>query len=234
MAGSYALDRALAETWTDEDIVRRVVDGDVLLYELLMRRNNQRIYRAIRSILRDDLEIEEVMQEAYVRAFEHLSGFEGRSRFSTWITRIAVNEALKHAMRSSRLDPLDENGHEEQADSLARTLQAAPTPELEASRAEMGALLEKAILALPESYRSVVVLRDIEEMSTADTAEALSLTEANVKVRLHRAHELLREELLNLAGAGRRSAFAFLARRCDRVVKAVFERIGAVNSSPGK
>jgi RNA polymerase sigma-70 factor (ECF subfamily) len=229
MAGSHALDRALAETWTDEDIVRRVVDGDVLLFELLMRRNNQRIYRGIRSILRDDLEIEEVMQEAYVRAFEHLSSFEGRSRFSTWITRIAVNEALKHAMRNGRLDPLDEDAHEGRDDTISRALQIAPTAESEASRAEMGALLEKAILALPDSYRSVVVLRDIEEMSTADTAEALSLSEANVKVRLHRAHEILREELLSMAGSGREKAFAFHALRCDRVVHAVFQRIAAVS-----
>jgi RNA polymerase sigma-70 factor (ECF subfamily) len=98
----------------------------------------------------------------------------------------------------------------------------------------MGALLDKAILALPESYRSVVVLRDIEEMSTADTAEALSLSEANVKVRLHRAHELLREELLNLAGSGRQNAFAFHAVRCDRVVQAVLLRIGAVSSFPDR
>ena len=97
------------EDWSDEEIVARVLQGDTLLFEVLMRRHNQRIYRAIRSILRDDSECEEVMQESYVRAFEHLAQFEGRAMFSTWLTRIAVNEAIKRSIARGKLDPLEDD-----------------------------------------------------------------------------------------------------------------------------
>lgn len=219
------LERAGAEGWTDEDVIDRVLEGDVVLYELLMRRHNQRVYRAIRSILRDDAETEDVMQEAYVRAYEHLAQFEKRSRFSTWLTRIAVNEAIKRSAMRGRLDPLDFEIADGEGGAMQAFQQESSTPEANASRHEMGLILEKAVLALPDGYRSVVVLRDIEEMSTAETAEALSLSESNVKVRLHRAHELLRDELMALAGAASAEAFTFLAPRCDRIVQAVLARI---------
>ena len=104
MSSVPILERARAEGWADEEIVRRILQGDLVLFELLMRRHNQRVYRAIRSILRDDSESEDVMQEAYVRAYEHLAQFEGRAKFSTWLTRIAVNEALKRlAARGSSI-----------------------------------------------------------------------------------------------------------------------------------
>jgi RNA polymerase sigma-70 factor, ECF subfamily len=224
MAGIAILEQARIEGWADEEIVRRVLGGDLPLFELLMRRHNQRVYRAIRSILRDDAESEDVMQEAYVRAYEHLAQFEGRAQFSTWLTRIAVNEALKRLAARGRMDPLDMSydGEDEPMHVLASN---SPTPEANASSSEAVTLLEQAILALPQSYRSVIVLRDVEEMSTSETAEALSLTESNVKVRLHRGHELLREELYARAGASTPKAFGFHAVRCDRVVNAVLERL---------
>ena len=218
-------EKARVEGWTDEEIVQRVRDGDLALFELLMRRHNQRVYRAIRSILGDDSECEDVMQEAYVRAYEHLSQFEGRAQFSTWLTRIAVNEALKRAVARGKLDSLDEERYEEEDETMPAFQSNSPTPEANASRSELKELLEEAILALPQKYRAVIVLRDVEEMNTAETAEVLSLTEANVKVRLHRAHELLRGELLALAGASSTQAFGFHATRCDRVVRTVFERL---------
>jgi RNA polymerase sigma-70 factor, ECF subfamily len=210
---------------SDEEIVTRVLAGDALLFEVLMRRHNQRIYRAIRSVLRDDTECEDVMQEAYVRAFEHLAQFEGRAKFSTWLTRIAVNEAIKRSIARGKLDPLDLEDFDGE-DRLMLALSAnLPTPESSAARNELTSLLEESILALPVAYRTVLVLRDLEEMSTAETAQILALTDANVKVRLHRAHELLRIELMARAGSSGPMAFAFPATRCDRVVNAVFERL---------
>jgi RNA polymerase sigma-70 factor (ECF subfamily) len=219
------LERARIEGWTDEEIVRRVLEGDLVLFELLMRRHNQRVYRAIRSILRDDSESEDVMQEAYVRAYEHLAQFEGRAQFSTWLTRIAVNEALKRLADRGRLDRLDEEQYEGEDGTMPAFQSNLPTPESEASNSELKGLLEEAILALPVLYRAVAILRDVEEMSTAETAEVLSITETNVKVRLHRAHELLRGALFARVGATSTQAFRFHASRCDRVVRAVFERL---------
>jgi RNA polymerase sigma-70 factor (ECF subfamily) len=224
MSALETLERARIEGWTDDVIVRRVLDGDLPLFELLMRRHNQRVYRAIRSILRDDAECEDVMQEAYVRAYEHLDQFEGRAQFSTWLTRIAVNEALRRLAARGRMDPLD-MPYDGENESTPLPLVNVHSPELHASRTEAAALLEQAIMALPQPYRSVLMLRDVEEMSTSETAEALSLTESNVKVRLHRAHDLLRQELYARAGASAPQAFGFHAVRCDRVVGAVLERL---------
>ena len=212
------------EDWTDEHIVTRVLQGEVLLFEVLMRRHNQRIYRAIRSIMRDDSESEDVMQETYVRAFEHLAQFEGRAKFSTWLTRIAVNEAIKRSAARGKFDPLNtepDGDHE----AMLASEQNSLSPEISAARGELATLLEDSILALPPVYRSVIMLRDIEEMSTTETAEALSITDTNVKVRLHRAHDLLRTELMTRAGASGPQAFTFPATRCNRVVDAVFQRL---------
>ena len=225
------LERARVEGWPDEEMVSRVLEGDLGLFELLMRRHNQRLYRAIRSILRDDSESEDVMQDAYVRAYEHLAQFEGRAKFSTWLTRIAVNEALKRLAARGRLDPLDEEQYESEAGTMPAFQSNSPTPEAGASRSELSSLLEEAILALPQTYRAVIVLRDVEEMSTAETAEVLSLTDANVKVRLHRAHELLRAELFARAGANSTQAFVFHATRCDRVVRGVLDKLDSKNES---
>jgi RNA polymerase sigma-70 factor (ECF subfamily) len=216
-----------AQVWTDADVVQRVLAGDIAAFELLMRRHNQRVYRAIRAILRDDSETEDVMQETYVRAYEHLAQFEGRAQFSTWITRIAVNEAIKRAAARRKLDPLDEGFAAGEEQVMPAFQHSTATPETNASQNELKSILEQAVLALPDGYRAVVMLRDIEDMSTADAAEVLSLTEANVKVRLHRAHAMLRDELLNMTRTASPQAFGFHATRCDRVVAAVMERIGA-------
>jgi RNA polymerase sigma-70 factor (ECF subfamily) len=232
MAVSPALERARLEGWPDEQVVDRILDGEAALFELLMRRHNQRVYRAIRSILRDDTESEDVMQEAYVRAYEHLAQFEKRAQFSTWLTRIAVNEALKRSVARGKLDSLEMQDYEGEDASMTAFQSNSLTPEANASRGELTSLLEDAILSLPLAYRAVIMLRDLEEMSTAETAEVLSLTDANVKVRLHRAHELLRGELLRRAGASSPQAFGFHATRCDRVVEGVFRRLNM--DQPGR
>lgn len=222
MAGAVLLEQAKQEAWSDEEVVRRVLAGEPALYELLMRRYNQRLYRVSRAILRDDTEAEDVMQDAYVRAYQHLGDFEGRARFSTWLTRIAVHEALARTRRRSRFQSLD-NAEELSNGGAMKPLAAADrSPEQQAYDGELSSVLEKAILKLPDEHRLVFMLRVVEEMSTDETAEILDLTEENVKVRLHRARAALRKELLARAGAATVQAFQLHARRCDRVVHNVF------------
>ena len=222
------LEKAKIEGWTDEEVVARVKGGETALYEILMRRYNQRLYRAARAILKDEAEAEDVMQDAYVRAFQNLGQFEGRAPFATWLLRIAVNEALGRLRMRRRSQPFaeaDENG--EISMNISET---AADPEQNATRAELGHLLEEAVLRLPEAYRAVVVLRDVEELSTAETAEALDLSEENVKVRLHRGHAMVRDMLFERVGSDAKSAFPFMGPRCDRVVAGVFARLGELTA----
>lgn len=221
------LERARIEAWTDEDVIDRVRAGQVALYEVIMRRYNQRLYRVARSILRDAAEAEDVIQDAYVRAYQHLQQFKGRAPFAVWLTRIAVHEALKRLRFRNRVRQLDVTDHDEgRAMNLA---DPALNPELTTSKAELRQLLEQAVSALPEQYRTVVMLRDVEELSTSETAEVLSLSEQNVKVRLHRGHAMLRRWLLKRVGAEARDAFSFMGVRCDRLVHAVLQRIAVVS-----
>jgi len=220
MAAIGILEKAGA--WTDEEIVERVKGGETALYEILMRRYNQRLYRVAVSIVRDGAEAEDVMQDAYVRAYGHLEQFAGRAPFSAWLTRIAVNEALARVRLRSHDAPLEET---EEGELAMRTIDIAPDPEQTAASAETAELLEAAVLELPEQYRTVVMLRDVEEMSTKQTADALELSEDNVKVRLHRGHAIMRSWLLARVGASGKKAFPFMGERCDRVVRCVMERL---------
>ena len=208
----------------DEEVVARVLAGETALFEILMRRYNQRLYRVSRSILRDDGEAEDVMQDAYVRAYEHLVQFAGKAAFSTWLTRIAIHEALARKRRRGRMEELDAfppNG----VDAMSILKSSAPSPEAGTAHAEVRNLLEEAIEHLPEAYRTVVMLREVEEMSVAETAESLGVTDAVVKTRLHRAHAMMRKELYARAKGRAADLYQFHAVRCDRVVKAVFEKL---------
>jgi RNA polymerase sigma-70 factor (ECF subfamily) len=207
---------------TDEEIVEQVRAGDGQLFEHLMRRHNARVYRAARAILHDDAEAEDVMQDAYLRAYEHLADFEGRSKFSTWVTRIAVNEALLRLRRSKRFDPLDT--HTDQESSMSDP--SATSPEQNASDVEMRAVLEKAVGQLPDEFRAVFVLRAVEGMSGAETAECLGIGEDTVKTRLHRARGRLQEMLLVSIEPVVPTLYDFHLSRCDRVVAGVLARIG--------
>jgi RNA polymerase sigma-70 factor, ECF subfamily len=229
MESTGILEKARAEGWSDEEVVDRVRAGETALYEIIMRRYNQRLYRVARAILRDDGEAEDVMQDAYVRAYEHLGQFAGRSSFSAWLTRIAVHEALLRVRRRGRLDQLDDAEIDGEPGTIMA--EATPDPEQITTRAELRQLLEEAILELPEQYRTVLMLRDVEELSTAETAEVLSLTEENVKVRLHRGHGMLRAWLLARVGANAADAFPFMGVRCDRVVQQVFAQLVASEGS---
>ena len=217
------LEKAGAERWTDEEVVDRVRAGDTALYEIILRRYNQRLYRVARAIVRDDGEAEDVMQAAYVRAYEHLGQFAGRAPFSAWLTRIAVHEALLRLRKRGRIDQLDDS--EIVGGAGPNMAETSPDPEQITTRAELRQLLEEAILDLPEQYRAVLMLRDVEELSTAETADALSLTEENVKVRLHRGHGMVRSWLLARVGANAKDAFPFMGLRCDRVVRNVLAKV---------
>lgn len=224
------LEKAGAEGWTDEEVVDRVRAGDTALYEIIMRRYNQRLYRVARAIVRDDGEAEDVMQSTYVHAYEHLGQFAGRAPFAAWLTRIAVHEALHRLRKRGRVDQLDDS--EFDGGVGANMVETSPDPEQLTTRAELRELLEEAILDLPEQYRAVLMLRDVEELSTAETADALSLTEENVKVRLHRGHGMVRAWLIARVGANAKDAFPFMGVRCDRVVHNVFAQLGGSSSSP--
>jgi RNA polymerase sigma-70 factor (ECF subfamily) len=215
------------EGWSDQEIVDRVKGGETALYEIIMRRYNQRLYRVARAILRDDAEAEDVMQDAYVRAYQHLDQFEGRALFSTWLTRIAVHEALARVRSRNRTGQLEQT--EDDGEFRMDVLEISPDPEQNASRAELGHLLEEAVLGLPEQYRAVVMLRDIEELSTSETAAALDLTEPTVKVRLHRGRAMARGWLFDRIGANAKTAFPFMGVRCDRVVQSVLARLVGQN-----
>jgi RNA polymerase sigma-70 factor (ECF subfamily) len=212
------------EPLSDEEVVARVLAGQTAMFEIVMRRHNQRLYRVARAILRNDGEAEDVMQDAYVRAYEHLDQFAGRAKFSTWLTRIAVHEALARQHRGNRFQESEQES-ERNGDPMDRFASLEPNPEEQASNWEIRRLLEEAVEKLPDAYRTIFMLRDVEEMSTTDTANILEITEENVKVRLHRARALLRKDLYARAGAERKEVFNFHAVRCDRVVKNVFERI---------
>ena len=212
---------------SDDAIVARVLAGDLASFELLMRRHNRSVFRAARAILRSDDEAEDVMQHAYVRAFEHLSEYQGRARFSTWVTRIAVYEAFKRLRQRKRLDALDESSEVDQA-MAARS----PNPEQQASDQELRILTEAAIDQLPCDFRTVFVLRAVEQMSVADVAESLDIPEETVKTRYFRARMRLRKNLLHRLEGSETQTFGFHLSRCDRVVAAVMSALSGASSGP--
>jgi RNA polymerase sigma-70 factor, ECF subfamily len=222
----HVVSAPVLEGWallSDEQVVTRVLAGQTALFEVLMRRHNERLYRAARAILRDESEAEDVMQQAYVNAYSHLRQFDGRSKFSTWLTRIAVHEALARARRRGTYMTMD--GDEQQANQFSATSDAAPDPERLAISRELGALLESAIDRLPDGTREVFVLRQLEDMRTDEVAEALGVSDSVVKTRLSRARAALRRDLFNHAGLAASNTFRFLRPRCDRIVQAVLTRI---------
>lgn len=218
---------------TDEELVQCVLAGEKQMFEILMRRYNQRLYRVTRAILRNDAEAEDVVQEAYVRAYQHLNQFAGRSSFATWLTRIAIYEALGRVRSRKKIEEIDAMD-EPRRDSVQQLSVRDATPEQAASGSEVRSLLERSIDALPDTYREIFMLREVEEMSTSETAQCLGITEENVKTRLHRARALLRKEIYARAGATSSTAFQFMGARCDHMVESVMRRIAelASNSTP--
>jgi RNA polymerase sigma-70 factor, ECF subfamily len=222
----HVVNAAVLEQWqtlSDEQVVAQVLDGQTALFEILMRRHNERVYRAARAIVRDESEAEDVMQQAYVNAYAHLRQFDGRSSLATWLTRIAVNEAISRARRRGRHQPLDEN--ETALSAVVLPMSSMVNPEKEAFSRELSVILEKAVDALPDGAREVFMLRQVEGLSTADTAASLGVSEDVVKTRLSRARTALRRDLFDRMGATAGSSFTFQRPRCDRVVTAVLARL---------
>jgi RNA polymerase sigma-70 factor, ECF subfamily len=202
----------------DGEVVARVRGGEAGLFEVLMRRYNQRVYRAARAITGDDGEAADVVQDAFVRAYASLDQFAGRASFGTWVTQIAIHEAIARLRRRGRLVALDH-------DTMPTLVSTAPSPEQCAVDRELGTALEAAIDALPAVYRSVFILREVEGLSAAETAACLEIGEQTVKTRLHRARTVLRHQLAACARAILPAAFRFGGARCDAVVAAVLARI---------
>ena len=221
----HVVNARVLEQWgalADEDLVVQVLAGQTALFEVLMRRHNERVYRTARAIVRDEGEAEDVMQQAYVNAYAHLRQFGGRARFSTWLLRIAANEALARVRRRGRYEPFDENA----AGQEGIVMKAAPQdPERQASSRELGGLLEQAVDGLADGAREVFMLREVEGLSTAETATVLDVSEDVVKTRLSRARAVLRQTLEARIGAAAPDLFRFYRPRCDRVVERVLARL---------
>ena len=206
---------------SDEAAVRKVLQGEKNAYEVIMRRYNQRLFRIARTYIRDEDEIEDVVQEAYIKAYEQLQGFEFRSRFSTWLIRILMNEALARVRKQQRFTPLPLDGQAETGRALVPNEE---TPMERLMNAELKEILEQAVDDLPEKYRLVYMMREIEGMSVAETSECLSITQTNVKVRFNRAKEMLRTTISGFYKS--QEVFEFNLVRCDRIVRGVLESIG--------
>jgi RNA polymerase sigma-70 factor (ECF subfamily) len=214
--------------FTDEELVGQVIGGNTALYELVMRRHNERLYRVARAITRDAGDAEEVLQQAYVNAFANLRQFDGRARLATWLTRIAINESLACVRRRRRDQLLNDSAAD------VETLMSNPSedPERRAFTGELRDLLEWAIDRLPDGAREVFVLREVEGLSTAETASCLGVSDDVVKTRLSRARAMLRRVLLERTGATASEAFRFYRPRCDRVVSQVLERLAELACQP--
>ena len=211
---------------TDEQLVERVKQGDLTAFELLVRRHNQRLYRAIRSVLRSGEEVEDAMQDSYFAALKHIDQFEGRAQFGTWLLKIGINEARGRLRRRGRLVALDDLPEGAGRSATSAMAEQAPvrTPEQQVGSHEIIAVVEAAIDRLPDDYRQVLVLRMVDSLDTAETAEVLGLGEAAVRQRLHRAREMLEKDVERRVGSVMQTAFGFLGPRCDRIVAEVMRR----------
>lgn len=200
-------------TVPDEELIAEILNGKKRLFEQLIRKYNQRLYRMGIAILGDEMETEDAMQMAYINAYEHLSKFEHRSSFGTWLTRIMINQCYQQKKKSKRFlanfTPTD-------------NFITMDTPANELVNKELNTILEKAIAQLPERYRLVFVLREMEDLSVRETSTTLSITEPNVKVRLNRAKTMLRE---NLKGYMKDQVYNFHLSRCDQMVARVLTHL---------
>lgn len=218
---------------SDVEIARRIAAGDEDAFHLLMRRYNQTLYRTARSILKDDAEAEDAVQESYLLAYRAIGSFRGDAKLSTWLTRIVVNEAIARSRKRSRTAEIirldsDRNAEREAEDHDARKEDmredTSEQPEASALRAETRRLLEKKIDELPDVFRTVFMLRAVEEMSAEETALVLGIPDATVRTRFFRAKGLLRESLAREIDFALEDAFAFDGARCDRIVDDVLSR----------
>ena len=208
------------------ELAPRAAQGDTAAFEALMRRHNRMLFRTARAILRDDAEAEDALQEAYIQAYRSLASFRGDAQLSTWLARIVANEALQRLRKQARradIVPLQPAAGAEVEQVMDSDIDKAP--DMTAARHQMRRLLESQIDALPEAYRTVFMLRAVEELSVEETAAVLELPPATVRTRLFRARSMLREALAQKIDVACEDAFSFAGERCDRVVAAVLARL---------
>jgi RNA polymerase sigma-70 factor, ECF subfamily len=214
---------------TDPELVELAATGDELAFRTIMQRHNQRLYRLARTMLKDDAEAEDVVQESYLRAFAGLSGFRGEASLATWLTRITINEALGRKRKQRPTVGLE---HAEAVPAESAQIIRFPMmntvadPERSAAQQQIRTLLERSIDGLPEPFRVVFVMRDVEGMSIEETAASLGIRPETVKTRLHRARRLLRRELDEQLATTLKDAFPFAGARCARITEAVLKRMG--------
>jgi RNA polymerase sigma factor (sigma-70 family) len=208
---------------TDAAVVQRVLAGEKELFEILLRRYNQTLYRVVRSYLRNQDEVQDAMQNAYLKAFDKLFQYQGNSSFSTWLIRIGINEALLRLNALKKQNVVLLHSRDVEIESINQVADKQMNPERQMVSHEAKLILEKAIDRLPEKYRVIYVLKEIEGLSTEQICETLSLTDSNVKVRLHRAKSLLKDLLLKLSSTN--EVFEFGNSRCDAVVSFVMKNI---------
>jgi RNA polymerase sigma-70 factor (ECF subfamily) len=219
---------------TDAELATRIAAGDAAALEALMRECNRKVFRIARAILKDDSEAEDAVQEAYVAAFLQIGTFRGGSKLSTWVSRIVINEALGRLRKQKRQNtvvPFSEDYSSREVQETVSMDQAGTSPEQALMRSEIRALLEAKIDELPMGFRTVFIMRELEEMTVEETAECLGVPQATVRTRLFRARALLRESLAREIDVATSDAFAFAGARCDRIVSAVLERVARLTSS---
>lgn len=213
----------------EADLAERIARGDHAAFEALMRRHNAMLFRVARSIVRDDGEAEDALQDAYLEAYRHIADFRGTARLSTWLTRIVVNAALMRlrAQRRHRVVVPIDGDRADDAEAPPRELadERVEPPSSAALRAEIRRALERRIDELPVAYRTVFVLREVQDLSVEETAEALAIPPATVRSRLFRARALLREALARDIDTATGDVFAFAGARCDRIVAGVLAAV---------
>lgn len=206
-------------------MVVRAAGGDEQAFEQIMRANNRLLYRTARSILRNDEDAEDVLQEAYVKAYFKLASFKGQSKLSTWLVRIVINEALEHKRKLAHAPELVANGDAVDSENFSEVTASRPGPEAMAMRDQLSKLIQKHIERLPAVFRTVFVLRALEELTVEETASCLQIPEATVRTRFMRARRLLREHATRDIDAVLDTTFAFGGTHCDRTVLRVLTRI---------
>ncbi len=214
----------------DVELAQRVAAGDEAALRHLMRRHNQALFRAARSILRDDAEAEDAVQEGYLRAYRAMGTFRGDAKLSTWLMRIVVNEAIERSRKAKRGAQVIAIDSGAEAHAAEATVSANPDnePERLVARAQTRRLLEAKIDALPDLFRAVFVLRAVEEMSVEEVAQSLEIPEATVRTRFFRARAMLREAMSRDVDLAMEEAFSFAGERCDRITERVLARVAAM------
>jgi len=210
---------------TEIEIIKRIISGEKELFEILLRRNNQKLYRVIRSSIKDSAEIEDIMQNTHLKAYEKLYQFKNASTYSTWLIRIGINETLARLREKGKVYNLNDQSQNFESNTILEMPDKNQlNPEKRIIQMEAKQLLENTIDGLDTKYKTVYVLREIEEMSIKDISDCLNISISNVKVRIHRAKSILKEKLLDLAK--NKDVFEFGFSRCDRVTENVMRLIG--------